>query len=148
MISTILLVDDDSSSVMLLRRAFRKASIPVALQVVPDGDTAVSYLSAEGVFSDRLKYPTPAVVLLDIKLPRRSGLEVLQWLRSQEKLRRIPVIVLTSSQEPGDVNRAYEYGANSYLAKPIDAGALLNLVCQVHHYWLELNEMPTFYEAG
>jgi CheY-like chemotaxis protein len=146
MISTVLLADDDPSCVMLLRRAFRKAAIPVALQVVPDGDTAVSYLGGQGVFADRLKYPAPAVLLLDLKLPRRSGLEVLQWLRSQDTLRRIPVVVLTSSQEPGDVNRAYEYGANSYLVKPIDAGALLDLVCQLHHYWLELNQMPTLFE--
>src|ERR1051325_6120979 len=99
MISTILLADDDSSHVMLLQRAFRKAEISLALQVVPDGDTAVSYLRGEGAYADRLKYPAPAMVLLDLKLPRRSGLEVLQWLRIQEKLRRIPVIVLSSCQE-------------------------------------------------
>jgi CheY-like chemotaxis protein len=142
MTPTILLAEDDSSHVMLLRRAFRKAAIPIILQVVPDGDAAVAYLAGEGVFADHVKYPPPTVILLDVRLPRRSGLEVLQWLRGQNELRRIPVIILSSSQDDSDVNRAYEYGANSYLVKPIDAQALIDLARHLHHYWLVLNQQP------
>jgi CheY-like chemotaxis protein len=128
-----------------LRRAFRKAAIPIMLQVVSDGDAAVSYLDGEGAYADRVKYPPPTVILLDFRLPRRSGLEVLQWLRRQDKLRRIPVIILSSSQDDTDINRAYEYGANSYLVKPIDAAALIDLARHLHHYWLELNQQPALH---
>jgi CheY-like chemotaxis protein len=146
--ATILVADDDSSHVMLLQRAVRKAEVPLALQVVTDGDAAVAYLRGDGIYSDRLKYPAPTVVMLDLKLPRRSGLEVLQWLRSQNRLRRIPVVVLSSCQEAGDVNRAYEYGANSYVVKPIDAAALMDLVRYLHHYWVELNQKPNLLESS
>jgi CheY-like chemotaxis protein len=116
---TILLVEDDSNDVLLLQRAFRRAGLNHALQVVSDGDQAVEYLSGEGKYSDRDTHPLPALILLDLKLPRRSGLEVLQWLRTQPVLvRSVPVIVLTSSRLSEDVDRAYSLGANSYMAKP------------------------------
>ena len=142
MTPTILLVDDDQSHAMLLQRAFKKSALPHSIQVVLDGDAAVAYLSGQGKYGDRTSYPSPALVLLDLKLPRRSGFEVLAWLRSQEHLRRLPAIVLTSSQEASDVNRAYEHGANSYLLKPIGAEGLMDLVRSLNHYWLELNQRP------
>lgn len=140
---TILLVDDDQSHAMLLKRAFKKSALAHSIQVVLDGDAAVAYLSGEGKYSDRLSYPAPALVLLDLRLPRRSGLEVLDWLRSQERLRRLPAIVLTSSQESSDVNLAYDHGANSYLLKPIGVDGLMDMVRYLNHYWLELNQRPT-----
>jgi CheY-like chemotaxis protein len=143
---TILLADDDPSLAMLLERAFKKASLPHSIQVITDGDAAVAYLSHEGKYADKTMYPAPALLILDLGLPRRSGFEVLDWLRSQECLRRLPVIVLTSSQEASDVNRAYEHGANSYLLKPIGADGLMDLVQNVNHYWLELNQRPTLDE--
>jgi len=116
---TILLVEDDSNDVLLLQRAFRRAGLMHALQIVTDGDQAVSYLNGDGEFADRQAHPLPALVLLDLKLPRRSGLEVLEWLRNQpENLKALPVIVLTSSRLSEDVDRAYGLGANSYMAKP------------------------------
>jgi CheY-like chemotaxis protein len=115
----ILLVEDDSNDVLLLQRAFRRAGLNHALQVVSDGDQAVSYLAGDGDYSDRTKHPLPALILLDLKLPRRSGLEVLEWLRGQPaEIKALPVIVLTSSRLSEDVDRAYGLGANSYMAKP------------------------------
>jgi CheY-like chemotaxis protein len=86
----------------------------------------------------------PAVVLLDLKLPRRSGLEVLEWVRSQAPLRRLPIVVLTSSNQSQDVNRAYDLGANSYLVKPVDFDDLKAMIGKIHVYWIDLNTKPTF----
>jgi DNA-binding response OmpR family regulator len=143
--STILLVEDDPNDVLLVKRAFRKANVANPLQVVSDGEAAVAYLAGQGNFTDRARFPLPAVVLLDLKLPRKSGLEVLVWLREQADLKRLPVVVLTSSSEAGDVNRAYELGANSYLVKPVAFENLLNLVKALHQYWLTLNVYPKVY---
>ena len=118
-LQTILLVEDDSNDVLLLQRAFRRAGLTQSLQVVSDGDQAVCYLSGDGEYSDRARHPMPALILLDLKLPRRSGLEVLEWLRAQPpQIKNLPVIVLTSSRLSEDVDRAYGLGANSYMAKP------------------------------
>jgi CheY-like chemotaxis protein len=136
----ILLVEDDTNDVFLMQRACRKVELPNPLVVVGDGDEAVDYLSGSGRYADRATHPLPVLVLLDLKLPRKSGLEVLDWLRRQPALRRLPVVVLTSSKEPGDVNRAYDLGANSYLVKPLGFDALLDLVRSLNVYWLNLNE--------
>lgn len=136
----ILLVEDDTNDVFLMQRACRKVELPNPLVVVGDGDEAVDYLSGAGRYADRAAHPLPVLVLLDLKLPRKSGLEVLDWLRRQPALKRLPVVVLTSSKEPGDVNRAYDLGANSYLVKPLGFDALLDLVRSLNVYWLNLNE--------
>jgi CheY-like chemotaxis protein len=117
---TILLVEDDSNDVLLLQRAFRRAEIDHELHVVNDGEQAMCYLGGVGDFGDRDKHPLPALMLLDLKMPRRTGLEVLAWLRDQPdaSLKKLPVIVLTSSRQSEDIDRAYELGANSYMAKP------------------------------
>ncbi len=139
---TILLVEDDYNDVLLIRRALNKAQIANPLQVAEDGDQAVAYLAGEGPFANREAYPLPRVMLLDLKLPRRSGLEVLEWLRTRSGLGRLPVVVLTSSRESADVNRAYDLGANSYLVKPVEFGPFLDLVKTLGPYWLLLNERP------
>ena len=140
--SLILLAEDNSTDALMVRRAFTKARLQGTLDVVDDGDKAVAYLSGQGEFADRARHPLPALLLLDLKLPRRSGLEVLAWLRQQPGLRRLPVVVLTSSEESADINRAYEEGANSYLVKPVDFDALLEMVKGLGLYWLVLNESP------
>jgi CheY-like chemotaxis protein len=109
---------------------------------VSHGDEAVAYLSGEGRFADREAYPFPVLVLLDLKLPRRSGLEVLGWIRSQPGLKRLPIVVLTSSKESIDINRAYDLGANSYLVKPVGFDSLLELVKSLEVYWMMLNQNP------
>ena len=139
---TILHVEDDPNDVLLLHRACRKASLNLSLQSVGDGDKAVSYLSGESIYADREKYPLPALVLLDLKMPRRSGLEVLAWIRAQPNLRRILVAIFTSSKHDEDINKAYELGANSYLVKPVGFDALTEMIGMIHTYWLNLNEKP------
>jgi CheY-like chemotaxis protein len=139
---TVLLVEDDPNDVILVRRALRKASVANPLQVIEDGEDAVSYLAGRPPFADRGAHPVPVLVLLDLKLPRRSGHEVLEWLRAQPGLRRLPVVVLTSSRDSTDVDRAYDLGANSYLVKPVGFDELLEMLRALGLYWLTLNEMP------
>ena len=134
--SPVLLVEDDANDVALTQRAFRKGGIPHPLTVVGDGEEAIAYLAGQGRYAERA---LPGLVLLDLKLPRKSGLEVLAWIRSQPGLRRLPVVVLTSSKESADVNRAYDHGVNSYLVKPVDFDDLLAMVRSVSSYWLALN---------
>src|SRR5438270_829679 len=105
--ASILLVEDNDDDVLLVRRAFAKAKLGTPLAVVRDGDAAVEYLGGGGPYADRERHPLPALVLLDLKLPRRSGFEVLEWVRRHPVLRRLPVVVLTSSKETADVDRAY-----------------------------------------
>jgi CheY-like chemotaxis protein len=138
----ILLVEDDENDVMLLQRAFRRAAIVNPLQVVRHGDDAVAYLEGTGEFADRRLHPLPVLMLLDLKLPRRTGLEVLEWVKERSGVKKIPIIVLTSSKNDEDVNRAYELGANSYVVKPVSFETLLELVKSLELYWLVLNERP------
>jgi CheY-like chemotaxis protein len=140
--SNILLVEDNPDDILLIRRAFRKAGAFDSLEVVEDGEKAVAYLGGTGDYAAR---ELPAVVLLDLKLPRRSGIEVLEWLRSQPGLRRIPVVVLTGSGERSDVNRAFDAGANSYLVKPVQFDALIDVMKLLNVYWLLLNQRPDFH---
>ena len=138
----ILLAEDDVNDVLLVQRAFQKSSIANPLQVVRDGEEAVAYLRGNLQYADRDRYPLPVLLLMDLKMPRRSGLEVLVWLRQQPGLKRLPVVVLTSSNQSPDINRAYELGANSYLVKPAGFDSLVQLVKNLDMYWLILNEKP------
>jgi len=138
----ILVVDDDPDDVELVRRAFRRLRVVNPVRVASDGEEAVAYLAGTGPFADRLANPLPALVLLDLKLPRRSGHEVLDWLKAQPVLRRIPVVVLTSSGERRDVDRAYDLAANSYLVKPVRFDDLVRLIGELNVYWMILNEPP------
>lgn len=140
--NVILLVEDDPNDVALVERAFRKAKIVNPWRVVEDGDRAIAYLAGEGEFSDRQKFPYPALVLLDLKLPRRSGHEVLKWIRREARVTDLPVVVLTASEEDADLRRAYELGANSYLKKPATFEQLRDMVETVGLYWMVLNVRP------
>jgi CheY-like chemotaxis protein len=132
----ILHVEDNPDDVMLMALAFRKAGVAAQLEVASDGEKAIAALS-NGLAGDHL-----ACVLLDIKLPSISGLEVLAWLRTQPKIKRVPVVMLTSSLLPGDINRAYDLGANSYLVKPPDLESLITLARTIDQYWLRTNTRP------
>jgi CheY-like chemotaxis protein len=136
--SPILLVEDNPDDVLLMQRAFRKLNLLNPMKVVEDGEAAVAYLSE--VADGHHNAEVPALVLLDLKLPRRSGLEVLEWLRAQPRLRRCPVVVLTSSREAPDVRTAYDLGANSYLIKPVEFQSFLDMVGTLNLYWLMLNQ--------
>ena len=140
---TILLVEDNPVDILLMQRAFRNETFAnISLQIVRDGDAAVFYLNGDGEYSDRDRYPLPAIILLDLKLPRRSGHEVLVWLKQQPELKRLPVVMLTSSRQTPDVKRAYDLGVNSYLVKPIGFASLLEMMQSFNEYWLNYTELP------
>lgn len=143
---TILLAEDDPNDVLLIRRALSKANIANPVAVVDDGEAAIDYLDGRGVYGDRTAHPAPVLLLLDLKMPRTSGFEVLEWLRAQPCTGRLPVVVLTSSREITDINRAYELGANSYLVKPGSPDELLQIVRTLGVYWLVFNEPPEMVE--
>jgi CheY-like chemotaxis protein len=138
--ASVLLVEDDPNDVILMERAFRRAGMMSDFQVVRDGEQAVDYLSGKGQSSDLTRTPLPALVLLDLKLPRQSGFEVLRWMRAQSGLRRIPVLILTSSKEKHDIIRAYELGANAYLLKPATFNDLVELVKTISVFWMIANQ--------
>ena len=133
---TVLLVEDDLNDIFLVKRAFRTARIPNPLQVVTDGEEAMAYLRGEGKYADREAHPLPKLMVMDIKMPRRSGFEVLEWVKGQAGyLRRIPIVIVSSSDNPADINRAYELGANAYMVKPMDYRAVEHLFESITQYW-------------
>lgn len=140
--STILLVEDEPGDVFRIQRAFQKANATSTLVVVSDGEQAIQYLDGQGVYQDRNLYPIPIIILLDLKLPRYSGFQVLTWLRSESNLKHLPVVVLTSSEQQVDIKRAYALGANSYLVKPPSTNTLLEMVRSVNLFWVVFNRPP------
>jgi len=138
----VLIAEDDPSDAFLLKRAFASAEIRATLHFVRDGQEAIDYLEGEAGYSDRDSYPMPDLILLDLKMPRLNGFDVLNWLRQKPGLKRLLVTVLTSSDQPKDIDRAYDLGANSYLLKPHNSHDLLELIKGVQRYWLEVNKSP------
>ncbi len=139
---TILLVEDDSSDAELLIRAFKKAGVQNPIRHLDNGDAALFYLQGIDTYIDRDKNPLPALILLDLKLPGMSGLELLRWLRQQKNLRRIPVLILTSENDARLMDAAYDAGANSYLLKSVSPDEIERVVNLITNYWLNLNESP------
>ncbi len=139
----ILLVDDDPNDVLLIQRAFQKAGLGEALKTVRDGGQAIEYLSGRNGYADRERYPLPFLLLLDLKMPGADGFEVLRWARAEPELKRLLIVVLTSSNFQADVDRAYELGANSYLVKPVEFKEMANLILRFEAYWTEINRMPS-----
>jgi CheY-like chemotaxis protein len=137
---TILAVEDNDDDQFLLREAWKKVGLGNPLAIVSDGEQACDYLSGEGRYADRTRYPFPVMVLLDIKLPGKSGLEVLGWMREQERFKTLPVIMLTASTWPEEVVEAYSLGANSFVVKPSAAQELTDFVAGLRSYWLRFNE--------
>lgn len=138
----ILLVEDNDDDVRLTQRALQKNGITNELVVRGDGLAALAYLRAATGPGDRPAGRLPAVILLDLKLPRLDGLEVLRQIRADPLLRRLPVVILTTSQEQQDVLRSYDLGANSYIRKPVDFEQFTSAIQQLGLYWLILNEPP------
>jgi CheY-like chemotaxis protein len=124
----VLYAEDEENDVFLLERAFVRAGVEHRLQVVKDGADAQRYLAGADEFGDRGRFPLPCLALLDLNLPRKSGLEVLHWIRASPTLRALPVILLTSSHQTRDIQAAYTLGANGYLVKPASADKLVDLV--------------------
>jgi CheY-like chemotaxis protein len=138
----ILLVEDDENDIFFMERGMKEAGITRRLQVVMDGQEAIDYLGGTGEYSDRDRFPLPCLILLDLKLPRVMGLEVLKWVRRQPELETIIVIIMSSSKLAPDIAMAYRLGANSYLVK-CSGDKLSQMLVRVRQYWLELNQAPT-----
>jgi len=138
----LLLVEDNPDDVELTLLALQKHNISNEVVVVRDGAEALDYLFATGAYADRDRSITPAVILLDLKLPKINGLEVLQRLRADERTKLLPVVILTSSKEEQDILNGYKLGANSYVRKPVDFDQFSDAVRQLGLYWLLLNEPP------
>jgi len=139
---SVLVAEDNANDVFLLKRAFLKAGVGVLVNFVSNGQEAIDYLKGEDAFADRAAHPFPQLFLLDIKMPKLDGFDVLEWVREQPGLKRLLIIVLTSSGQPEDVNRAYDLGANSYLVKPMGLDDLMEVAEKVHSYWLKTNRCP------
>ena len=144
----ILLVEDNSDDVALALRAFKKVGITNPITVARDGAEALEWLFCEGEYATRSTKIQPALILLDLKLPRVDGLEVLHRLRNNPCTRLIRTIILTSSHEETDIISCYDSGANSYIRKPVDFDHFLEAVGQIALYWLQLNELPPVLAAG
>jgi len=139
---TILLAEDDENDVILIKRAFEKSRLANPIHVAENGEDVMAFLSGNGKYADRQTYPFPALLLLDLKLPKKSGFEVIQAVRAMPGWKRLLIVVLSSSNLNPDINKAYELGANSYLVKPPDFDNLMGMMKQLQSYWLILNTRP------
>jgi CheY-like chemotaxis protein len=144
---TFLLVDDSEDSLFLLRAAFEMAQCQHPLQQAHNGEEAIAYLKGEGAYADRDKFPLPAVMLLDLNMPKKNGFEVLTWVRAQPGLKRLAIIILTASIRPNDVARAFDLGATAFLVKP---GNLDNLATMMRCLgeWVQFNQFPPLTDPG
>jgi CheY-like chemotaxis protein len=131
---TVLLVEDDLNDIFLVKRAFKRL-IENPLQVVTDGQEALSYLRGKGKFSNRKEFPMPGLVVLDLKMPRMSGFEVIETVRADDHLRPLPIVIVSASNKPADINRAYRLGANAYMVKPLDFRAVEHLFQSITQFW-------------
>ena len=139
---TVLLAEDDADDVLLTQIAFQKARLANPLQVVRDGEEAIDYLKGEGKFADREKFPFPILLLLDLKMPRVDGIDVLRQIKGDATTKSIPVVVLTSSAEDRDVIDSYQLGVNSYIVKPVDFDQFFEVVSTLGFYWAVMNKVP------
>jgi CheY-like chemotaxis protein len=139
---TVLHVDDDPNDTELLRAAARKAGVPFILHNAEDADQAIAYLNGKGRYSHRETYQVPALILLDLKMPRATGFEVLKWIRQHPSLGQIPVVVLSGSELQDDIQEAYNVGANSYMVKPLGFDSLVQLVKRINAAWIATLPKP------
>jgi CheY-like chemotaxis protein len=143
----ILLAEDDENQVLFVKRAFKHAGLLNPLVVVEDGEQAIAYLKGEGKYANRDEYPLPCLLLLDLKMPNKNGFEVLEWIRQQPGLSALRVVVLTTSDQVHDVNRAYHLGANSFLTKPVDFRDFVQLTISIKGFWIWLSRAPEVHRA-
>jgi CheY-like chemotaxis protein len=139
---TVLLVEDSPDDIFIMQRAWKKAEFKNPLRIVTDGQQAIDYLSNSGDFADREKNPTPCLILLDIKLPFLTGLQVIEWLRKYEPCCTIPAVFLTSSKADMDIRQAYKLGGNAYLVKPPTPENLGVMLQDLNRFWMEHNQFP------
>jgi CheY-like chemotaxis protein len=138
----VLLVEDNADDIALVRRALLKGKVVNPLQVVRSGEEALEYLLGTGRYANRVEYPLPELMLLDLKLPGIDGFQVLRWIRQQPTMKALRVVVLTSSNELQDATLAYKAGANSFLVKPVDFDEFVNVTNAIQGYWLWTSKSP------
>src|ERR1044072_6129078 len=141
-IEPILLVEDGEDDIFLVLRAFELAKLANPWHVVRNGEQAIAYLKGEGPYGDPEKCPLPTLVLLDLRMPGKNGFEVLEWIRQQPGLSTLRVVVMTTSADSRDVNRAYQLGANSFLVKPMDFEEFMNMTLSLSGHWLWMSQAP------
>jgi CheY-like chemotaxis protein len=134
----VLLAEDNENDVLMFRRASRNAKFTNPVYVVNDGEEVIAYLKGEGKYADRRRHPLPRLLLLDIKMPRKNGFDVLEWVRTQPQFVDLEIVVLSSSDEIRDINRAYELGANSFLVKPMFFSEFVGMLEALHSYCLRV----------
>jgi CheY-like chemotaxis protein len=139
---SILVADDDAQDTMLVQMAVERASLNLRLGSVKDGEEAINYLMGRERYADRDAHPFPSMMLLDLKMPRLSGFDVLDFVRGQPGLRQLPIVIFSSSDDPKDIRRAYDAGANSYLCKPHSHDDLSALLKALEDYWCKFNHFP------
>jgi len=138
----VLVVEDNPNDVVLLKRAFSKGGPEVPLQFARDGQEALNYLKGVNHFADRTTYPLPTLLVVDLKLSGIDGFDIIKWVRNESGLRDLRIVVLSSSNEPSDISRAHELGANAYHVKPNDPNALIGMVEGLRSYWVDRNVEP------
>jgi len=138
----ILVADDDAQDTMLVKMAVERSALSLWLTSVKDGEEAIDYLMGRPPFADRHAHPFPKLLLLDLKMPRVSGFDVLDFVRQQPGLRQLPIVIFSSSDDPKDIQRAYDGGANSYLCKPHSNEDLSALLKALEDYWCKFNHFP------
>lgn len=139
---TILMADDDEDDRLLAKEAMAESRVLNSLQFVEDGVELIAYLRGEGKYSDRSQYPMPGLILLDLNMPKKDGREALRDIKADSELRRIPVVILTTSKAEEDMLRGYDLGAASYITKPVTFDALVDLMGALGRYWVEIVELP------
>lgn len=138
--SVLLVVEDDPNDVLFIRRGLSKAGVSDRVRVARDGEEALAYLRGDGGYQDRALHPLPALITLDLKLPRKRGLDVLEWLRNDPRFKDLPVVILTSSKQSEDIARARELGVMGYHVKPVDLKGFMELVKSIGLLWLTLTK--------
>ena len=139
---TILMAEDDEDDRLLTEEAFREANLNCSIDFVKDGEELLNYLTQRGLYAEPNTSPRPSLILLDLNMPKKDGREVLKEIKTNPLLRRIPVIVLTTSQDQADFDLAYDLGANAFISKPLSFEALVRIIRSLGDYWLDLVELP------
>ncbi|HYW19479.1 MAG TPA: response regulator [Nodularia sp. (in: cyanobacteria)] len=139
---TILMVDDDEDDHILVREALAESQLPMDLHIVSNGEELLDYLYNLGLYTDKTQAPRPGLILLDLNMPKKNGLEVLQDIKTDPMLRSIPVIVLSTSDDKEDIYQTYNLGANSFITKPVTFAALVEMMKSIGKYWFEIVKLP------
>lgn len=138
----ILVAEDSAEDYFFLERAIQRANVPLTLHRCADGEETKQYLSGVGDYANRQRFPLPALLLLDLNMPRVTGFEVLSWIKEQPLLKRIPVITFTSSSLRADIDRSFDLGSSSHVVKPVNAQELEDIVKAIHKWWLTISSKP------